>query len=277
MSILQQDEMHDVTELEVFQACKRWAEKKKNPRGALGNALGLIRFCALTAEEFADHVCSTGLLTGQEQSLIFKWLATRKGDMPQGFNSDVNPRYISVTEPNKEDEESYNLVWPSSIKCSKCKKINIVKWDHVQFAFGYNKWFSLDEIFASSPLRILLKTDWYILGVLMHATRQNENKDDVYKENFMLKIRRADGTTSASVAFSGNVTAGRLHSVLFDRPHLLYANEVYSLHVNFTHSNNKYLYEETKAQSYKTNSGLEFKVLETVMNPIHFIQFAAKC
>jgi hypothetical protein len=86
-----------VNELDLFAASVRWAKVRGNTpeaqRAALGSLLGLIRFHALTAQQFGDVVCNYKLLTAEEESAIFR-VITGSGTMPAGFSNECKSRDV---------------------------------------------------------------------------------------------------------------------------------------------------------------------------------------
>ncbi|KAF4519780.1 hypothetical protein B566_EDAN009030 [Ephemera danica] len=94
--ILMQDTLFNVTELQLFQACVAWAntnvDEAENRRDALDLALRLIRFRLISAEDFAENVCPTGLLRAEDERDILRSLVTGKNLMPEGFSVSTSPR-----------------------------------------------------------------------------------------------------------------------------------------------------------------------------------------
>jgi hypothetical protein len=267
--------MRVVTEIELFKACVRWAKKGENPREALGNALGLIRFRAITAEEFALEVCPTELLSGDEKSAIFTWFVTKTGAMPRGFISDAGSRCVGVTESAEDNK----LTWSSTVKCQKAGKIHFVKWEFIDFSYTEDKQYQQDQfnsIQNDNPFRFSLNTEGYILGVFLRTgsfltqpAYKNENK-------LILKLKRADGSIAASAENSGIEFGVGLLNGLFDHPCLLSANEIYSLHIDFPPSVLDCSLYKIHPQTHKCKSGLEFKVLEEACSIVRSLQLAKK-
>jgi hypothetical protein len=87
-----------VNEIDLFEACLIWAKQRGHSpeaqRAALGSAIGLIRFRALSAKQIVDVVCPYGLLTTDEESAIFRAIIG-SGKMPAGFSNHTISRGIS--------------------------------------------------------------------------------------------------------------------------------------------------------------------------------------
>jgi hypothetical protein len=87
LKLLQNDNLAD-DETHVFKACLKWSEHKckgqqlqltpENQRAVLGEALFQIRFPLMTMELFAKVVPRTGILTNDEQVMIYHYFATGK-------------------------------------------------------------------------------------------------------------------------------------------------------------------------------------------------------
>ena len=79
-------------EVKLFQKCHDWANKRKRPsqstREILGDALFKIRFPTMSAAEFADVVCKTDVLSSDEKTDVFMYIASSDKDKSSKyFNS----------------------------------------------------------------------------------------------------------------------------------------------------------------------------------------------
>jgi hypothetical protein len=240
-TILQQDELETVTELDLFLACVRWSSTKERPREALGNALSLIRFRVFSVQDFARYVVPSKLLTDAEHTAIFCYLATKKGRMPEGFSNKIYSRDI------EGDMEIVNLSWTQG------------------------KHFSPEEI-ATSPLLCFTVSDQaYIFGVKLYATREHELlKTNYYRESLELQLRNDEDVTIASASFHGRVEKNKLFTVIFQTPCAIYEENTYSLYIKFINllEDCEFYRAHCKEQTYKIKSGLKITVQELQWNSI---------
>jgi hypothetical protein len=232
-TILCQDELLNVSELDLFLACLRWAKKKENPREALGSTLGLIRFRALTGEEFARYVCTTGLLANEEQNVILRWFLTGEGDMPENFSS-----------------ESY-LRWDS--------------WNMGDVEFIFFKEIAplvtTDVTNISGPTFFSVNKDAYIVGVKVIVSPIEGKGIGIYHVSLDIQLKLGNGITLVSKTYDGIPTTDKF-TINFDRPYFATANTVYSLYVKIKiNMSNGYLNTFfSKQYEYKNSSDLKITV-----------------
>ena len=85
--ILESDRL-SAKEVEIFESCYKWASSKsddiKPVRDVLGEALFKIRFPLMTIQEFTDVVCSTDILTSEEQLHIIKYKESPEKNVKPG-------------------------------------------------------------------------------------------------------------------------------------------------------------------------------------------------
>ena len=76
-SVLASDNLK-MPEIEIFRYAFSWRKKRikgtSSVREALGYVLFKIRFPIMSPEDFSDMVCSTGILTSEEQLQIYTYL-----------------------------------------------------------------------------------------------------------------------------------------------------------------------------------------------------------
>jgi hypothetical protein len=240
-TILQQDELKTVTELDLFLACVRWSRTKERPREALGNVLHLLRFGALSVQSFARHVVPSQLLNDAEHTAIFCYLATRKGKMPEGFSNETRLRNI------EGDMEIVNLSWTQGKRCSP------------------------DEIATSPPLCFTVSDKAYIFGLSLYATRKHVSlTTHNYEESLELQLKNDKGVTLALASFHGLVEKNKPFSVTFQTPWVISDYDTYSLYINFENLQKdcEFYRAHCKEQTYKINSGLKITVQELQWNSI---------
>jgi hypothetical protein len=239
-TILQQDELN-VSELDLFLTCARWAILKKRPREALGSTLSLIRFRVFSVQNFARYVVPSQLLTDSEHTAIFCYLATRVGSMPLGFSNETRLRDI------EGPVETISLAWTSG------------------------KHFSPEEIATSPPLCFTVNAQAYIFGVKLYATREHKSLKAIkYKECLELQLRNDEGVAVASASFYGLVEKRKHFTVTFESPCTIFRNETYSLYLNFKQFQEgcKFVRADCREQTHRIYSGLEITVQELEWNSI---------
>jgi hypothetical protein len=277
--ILQQDELHGVTELDLFLACARWARKKEKPREELGTALGLVKFRTLTIEEFARHVCTTGLLTGDEQSLIYTWFVTNESDMPEGFNTDASSRCLKVIESDEVNDDEYDQPERpclSSVECSKCKMEHFLEWKSITVNRSSLSYAVLKRSEETSPIVFSLSADSYILGVTFVCFPENGIIGKECNENAKVEMKLADGKIVASSTIQILECEELLYTVCFKNPCLVSANEEYSIHASLSQSDSKYYVCKSEMRTLSINSNIKVRFPKTVYNPIRYIHIAEK-
>ena len=143
----------NATELDVFKACVRWAttqcEKQasseecsdeNNPkpapnglqlREALGDNLFLLRFPALSLEEFNEHVAPQELLTEGEGYRIFRYITAKiTKSLPFNISPRVNPympRIVQIPAPYSQAQFIVNQGISSTLTCQLSRPIILTK------------------------------------------------------------------------------------------------------------------------------------------------------
>ncbi|KAF4526689.1 hypothetical protein B566_EDAN010118 [Ephemera danica] len=248
-AILRMDELTNVDEVQLFRACTRWATAHsqgiKTPRAVLGPALQLIRFRTMSAEQFAEHVCPTKILTPEEQSVILQCIVTGKDEfMPQGFSIETRPR-----------GEEFRVGTAVEVE---------LNWSVCQFR-------TAGEI-AASPLRISVSADAYILGVKLRAWREGKRQGERYDQNVEVTLKDNDGIDLTSASFVGLVKNCDWITLWFERPYAIYAEAIYTVHLIYSEPQVRHWCWAYQKQTKKIYSGMEFCLLEQVQSTrIHCI------
>lgn len=105
LTVLDQDDLHINSEIDLFVALERWAKTEssrrsldptigKSLKSVIGSALSKIRFLSLTPHEFAEGPGMSPLLTKDEAfAILMTILCTgNKAPMPEGFSTNTNSR-----------------------------------------------------------------------------------------------------------------------------------------------------------------------------------------
>ena len=105
IKILDLDELHITSELELFNALARWAKyecnrqsldtsDQKSIKSVIGNALTKIRFLTLTPQEFAEGPAKSLLLTQEEAFALLMNISSPNCEqsMPEGFCTETKSR-----------------------------------------------------------------------------------------------------------------------------------------------------------------------------------------
>jgi hypothetical protein len=96
--VLESDELA-APEIDVFEACVAWAERKREGgslKATLGELLYLVRFPAMSAQEFSDRVLPYGLLEDAEALAVFKHIVCKdKPSQLLPFNATPRERMSS--------------------------------------------------------------------------------------------------------------------------------------------------------------------------------------
>lgn len=108
MTILDQDELHISSEIDLFNAVEKWAKaecsrKSLDPtdpkllRSVTGSALTKIRFLTLTPQEFAEGPGKSLLLTQAEAFALLMNISSHSSEkpMPEGFSLMIQTRTMN--------------------------------------------------------------------------------------------------------------------------------------------------------------------------------------
>lgn len=131
LKVLDQDDLQIASEVELFYAVERWAKaecRRKNLdhtdgkilKSVVGDALVKIRFLSLAAQEFAEHVSTSSLLTQSESyAIVMNILCSEsKTSMPEGFsinrNGRTKPLPLQTTNfPVSQESSMFNFAFTS--------------------------------------------------------------------------------------------------------------------------------------------------------------------
>jgi hypothetical protein len=289
-AILQQSQLHNVTELDLFKVCAKYAESQDDPRASLGNALGLVRFRNLTAEDFARYVLPSKLLSSSEEKDILLCIVNKESTMPSGFSNEISPRcdepVLAEEQISPRCDEPVLVEGQISPRCNepvlaegqispRCDEPVLAEVANLEFYFlGENSIRTAKEL-ADIALRFRVKPNLVILGVRMVAARIDE--DISYEEIVEVALSCSEGKTLAKGKFQGMVCKRESFGVKFDPPCHLIANTEYKINVIFGVPEGGYLYAIRKKQSCSSRSlGLNIFLLEDVVHPIRSFDVAKK-
>ena len=116
--LLKLDDM-DVSEVELFQAVFNWSDfqcskndmepTRENKRSAIGDAIYHLRFLAMSQNEFAQNVATSGLLTAEEMIPIYNMFNGVQSPDLKWTISQKRGRYMSESERLKIAKSIRNL------------------------------------------------------------------------------------------------------------------------------------------------------------------------
>lgn len=134
ITILEQEELHVNSELDLFYALEKWARAEcirklkdisdtKSLKSVIGNALTKIRFLTLTPQEFAEGPGKSMLLTQQEAFALLMNISSCNTEkpMPEGFSTNTQSRtnlsniQVFNTDFSKKRSQPVtilNMEWP---------------------------------------------------------------------------------------------------------------------------------------------------------------------
>jgi hypothetical protein len=241
--LLEQEELQDVTEIEVFKVCEHWAKARDRPRDAAVSVFSLIRFRMFTAQEFIQHVVPSKLLTDDDNIAIVCSLVTRDRKMPQGFSNEVRPRCIV-----------------GDVETVLVKKNRFIKSMLSQ------------EISNCELFRFSINSAGYIMGVQLKLIKHVQ----FHYEHVQVYLRTADGLVAATEIFEDGHLHSELYNFRFEPPHVLFANVVYTFQICISNPNITYSLESCQEQILTTTSGLKISIQKLDTNPISSLSIAKK-
>ncbi|KAF4528097.1 hypothetical protein B566_EDAN014530 [Ephemera danica] len=240
--ILKQDTIYNVTELQLFQACLAWSNSKPNEvesrKAALRPSLPLIRYRLFSSVDFAKHVCSTGLLSAEQERDILRSFVTGEVDfMPEGFSK--------ATE-SRDSSQLKVLKIPSSGDRHANPK------------------------FVSTSLDIHVNKEVFIHGIKLLAFHSNLPDGHLYEENVSIELHV--GNIVGKASFHGQVKKGEVITIKFDLPLELHTGS--RLLIRYATCRKECVaYDSYKASNFKYSSGLEIRFKKSFAGPpeLHLI------
>ncbi|KAK2192994.1 hypothetical protein NP493_19g13007 [Ridgeia piscesae] len=140
-----------ISELELFQACLRWAQSEckrhnkdtcpRNKRKILGDAIYLIHFPSMSLKEFSRVVARSGILTAEEKCSVFEYLTCEEDCDSHALLFPVTPRQ----KPQPSILKRFSVFGKSNVysgDCSimklQCDKPVIIKGFGVSASLNYD-------------------------------------------------------------------------------------------------------------------------------------------
>jgi hypothetical protein len=241
--VSQENFTYCVSEIDLFNACVKWAKKFDQPRQALGSVLRHIRFRTFTYQEFETHVLPSNLLTNTEGLKIALCITSSKCKMPRGFSNEIRPRFNMEKLIEREEDIYFDIK-------------------------GDGTYMTPADI-AVRPVRISTSRSVWMLGVRLQAYREDKRNIEEHHQTVEVLLRQRDTILLATATYSRPVRGGHFYDVRFEQPFLLAANTEYQIQVVYPLSDARHGCFERYQQTRKTESGVEVRLLENVWTPMY--------
>ncbi|KAF4524958.1 hypothetical protein B566_EDAN013908 [Ephemera danica] len=180
--ILKQEEVYNVTELEIYLAFTCWVMAQEEPRQNLESALSLIRFQAIRPTEAATYL-TTFMANIQKQNSTQCFVAENSKNIPMDFRKEISKRHrtwsVERICPNKSETITLN--------CND--------------SFIYR---SYQEQRATIPLRISFDEDVLLINVIAHCKRTAYSSyHSKITEYVYLEVKNENEQLISTATFSG--------------------------------------------------------------------------
>lgn len=207
LSLLVQRNTISAKEIQMFKSVHSWSEKEclrqgiephsDNKRAVSSQAMKNIRFPLMSPLEFADEVARSGLLSYEETTNIFLYFFSTHETKLQFSKIPRKPRETLVKK---------------TLRCSRFKS-----------CCG-NDWFC--DTRKCDAIKFMVNRSVYVKGIAVYGASKIEGD---YTASVQL-LKQTKVLADGERAFSSN-TSATLHDILFDRPHLVDKNVVYTINL----------------------------------------------
>ncbi|KAF4525983.1 hypothetical protein B566_EDAN000775 [Ephemera danica] len=249
--ILSQEVVHAVTELDLFLACCRWSKKYKNPKQAIGSALGLIRFRVFTKNDFMSNVIQPrNLLTEYEGIKIWDYIVDGKDNIPRYFSKETCTRKLFL-----KDDEVGALQMGTDVLIKLLETGHPICMTH-------------EQIRRLPPLQFSVNVQTNLMAVEVWSFASVRTNHDTYMEDIDIILTNGDGKVIATATFNGEVKFASYFQIRFQRPVPISPDVIYSLRYINNVSNVRHLTWECEQHTYKTGTNLEIRILNQVSSVI---------
>ncbi|KAF4522306.1 hypothetical protein B566_EDAN010470 [Ephemera danica] len=249
--ILQEERLRNISEIELFSACHRWAEAHASagitPREALGSALRYIRFRTVTAQQFASAVCTSKLLSTAEESAIFCCIVNGVGDMPEGFSNSTSFRNEESSCATQDVAMSQVIVKPNN----NLEETIVLDWISMLFPDSSSK-------YIGREVELSVNGECYLQGLELSAKfiPMYHTQPDIV--DVLVKLSNS-GDVIASTRSEHQEGTEQIQ-IRFNPPCLLNSGINYTISSKYTHPSASIENSSLLPKEYKTNSGLLLKI-----------------
>jgi hypothetical protein len=246
VKIIEQDDLNVSSELQVINACLRWAKQeafKQNlpsdisgTREALGPVFSLLRFLSLTPTQFAEGPAKSDLLSCQEgySILLNKLSRSELNPLPEHICKERSQR-----KSFSHHSTFYSTVYKADMKTCLCYDPSEPQNVAIEYIF-------VDYYHDTGPLVQILNfqvdKDISIIGFEI-ATQSNispYNKtinSPTYHENIKINMY-GDEIDFASVSFQGLVQYNKRLTLTFKKPIKISKDLIHEVLIEFFNSGN---------------------------------------
>lgn len=254
--ILALDEMNVTSELTVYNAAIRWAEREcerqdmestpHNIRKVLGPSVYLIRFLAMTPTEFASGPATSGLFSDDEVLAFLMNLAS-PGSRPFPTSLDatcLNPSKRKICTKKHHCTLSY----PS-----------VMRFSHAPVV---------------TELRLFVDKEILLHGVQFNSQVLPKSSSNTYQESVQVEVCDDDGAVMADTHFSGMVAWDEKVEVSLPAPFRVHQHQRYALRVTFGTPGSYKCYTELLGPVLSEGVHFTCTYLNGILIGIHTITFS---